>query len=65
MLTIDGIHYEVKWTKFVPTASITIPCLNPDKTREYVRQKLAEHDITAVYRTVEVDGIICLRVWRA
>lgn len=63
-LAPDGVPIRVLWDKFVPGASIFVPCVN---TLECVRQ-LHEigttYDWTLDYRTVIEGGRWGVRVWR-
>lgn len=54
-LAPDGVHIRVAWDKFVPGASVFVPCIN---TVECVRQfyEIAQHRDWTIDTRIGIEG---------
>lgn len=60
----DGVRVVIDWSKFVPGASVFIPCVNTVKALEHFVEAggVCRSDIT--HRIRIEDGKYGIRIWR-
>lgn len=60
----DGVRVVIDWSKFVPGASVFIPCVNTAKALEHFVEAggVRRSDIT--HRIRVEDGKYGIRIWR-
>ena len=63
-MQIEGVTYEVEWKRFKKGMSIFIPCLDPRRAKTQLLAVTKRLRIKVLTKTVIVDGIRGLRVWR-
>jgi hypothetical protein len=63
-MMVEGVSYEIDWSKFQRGASIFIPCLNPVKAKREVRETINRLRFSILMQVVIVEGIRGLRIWR-
>lgn len=63
-MQIEGVTYEVEWKRFKRGMSMFIPCLDPRRAKTQLLAVTKRLRIKVLTKTVIVDGIRGLRVWR-
>jgi hypothetical protein len=63
-MLVEGVKYEVNWKAFRRGASIFIPCLDPPRAKEQVREVVNRLRYKVLIRVVIYEGIRGLRIWR-
>ena len=63
-MIVEGVQYEIPWSKFKKGSDLFFPCLDCKRVRREIRLHLASLRISTVQKVVIVDGIRGLRVWR-
>ena len=63
-MRIDGITYQLNWSKFTVGSSFFIPCLDDVAGRERIAKKMKRLNFNVIIKLVIEDGIRGLRVWR-
>ena len=63
-MRINGIIYEVDWTKFKPGRSFFVPCLDADEARNAVETTMERLGFEVKVKLVVEDGFRGLRIWR-
>jgi hypothetical protein len=63
-MQIEGVIYEVDWRKFRRGMSMFFPCLDPAKAKRQLLEVTNRLGVNILTKTVIVDGIRGLRVWR-
>lgn len=63
-MQIESLSYELDWQEFTVGSSFFIPCLDADKARERVQNKMDRLGYAVLIKLVIEDGVRGLRVWR-
>ncbi len=64
MIRIHGIEFDIDWSKFKPSSSFFIPCLNIKEGKRVLRIACKERKYKVRIKTVVENKIRGLRVWR-
>jgi len=63
-MRIEGLTYELDWLEFTVGSSFFVPCLNADKARKHIENKMSRLGYAVIIKLVIEDGVRGLRVWR-
>jgi hypothetical protein len=63
-MRVEGLAYELDWQEFTVGSSFFIPCLDADKARKRVEDKMERLGYNVIVKLVIEDGVRGLRVWR-
>lgn len=63
-MRVNGIVYEIDWTKFKPGCSFFIPCLDANEAKQVVKATMERLDFDVKVKLVIEDGFRGLRIWR-
>ena len=63
-LAPDGVPVRVAWAKFVPGASVFVPCVDTLECVRQLNEVAQHHDWTLDYRIIIEGGRWGVRVWR-
>lgn len=63
-MKIEGIHYQLDWSKFYKGCSIFIPCIDTAAAKDTIAAVTDRLKIDVVMKITVVDGIKGVRVWR-
>lgn len=63
-LAPDGVPIRVAWDRFVPGASIFVPCVNTVECGQQLNEIAQQHDWVLDMRTRIEGGRWGVRVWR-
>jgi hypothetical protein len=61
---VEGVKYDINWSKFKRGSSIFIPCLDRVAVRQQVRELMQLYRFKVLIKLVVVDGISGLKIWR-
>tara|TARA_R110000868_G_scaffold10426_2_gene51156 strand:+ start:402 stop:590 length:189 start_codon:yes stop_codon:yes gene_type:complete len=61
---LEGVKYDVNWSKFKRGSSIFLPCLDRVKARQEVREFMQAHRFKVLIKLAVMDGISGLKIWR-
>ena len=64
ILAPDGVPIRVAWDKFVPGASVFVPCLDVLECLRQANELAKERDWSLDFRTVIEGGRWGVRIWR-
>lgn len=60
----DGVRIVIDWSRFVPGASVFIPCINTEKAIRHLTKAAEVSSADIVQRIRIEDGKYGVRVWR-
>ena len=63
-MRVNGIHYEIDWTKFKKGRSFFVPCLDAEEAKQSVLTLMDRLGFEVKVKLVIEDGFRGLRVWR-
>ena len=63
-MRVEGVSYNVNWSKFRQGYSVFVPCIQPSKAKEEILATTKRLKIAVVFKVVVNEGIQGLRVWR-
>lgn len=63
-MRINGVVYEVDWTKFRKGRSFFVPCLDADEAKAAVKTTMERLGFEVKIKLVVEDGFRGLRIWR-
>lgn len=63
-MQVEGVNYEINWSRFLMGSSIFIPCLDPRRAKKTVRPIFERLNIDVLMKISIEDGIRGLRIWR-
>ena len=63
-MRIDGVTYQLDWSKFAVGSSFFVPCLDDVEGRERIQRKMNRLGYKTIIKLVIEDGVRGLRVWR-
>ena len=61
---VEGVNYEIPWTRFKRGQSIFIPCLDPPRAKAQILDTTSRRKIKILMAIVIIDSIRGLRIWR-
>jgi hypothetical protein len=63
-MQVNGVNYEVDWTKFRAGRSFFVPCLDVEEARTVVKNTMDRLGFEVKVKLVVEDGFRGLRIWR-
>ena len=63
-MRVNGINYEINWTKFKLGRSIFIPCLDAEEAKTVVNTTMDRLGFKVKVKLVIENGFRGLRIWR-
>jgi hypothetical protein len=63
-MQVNGVNYEVDWTKFKVGRSFFVPCLDAEEARTAVKNTMNRLGFKVKVKLVVEDGFRGLRIWR-
>lgn len=63
-MQVEGVNYEIPWTRIKQGQSIFIPCLDPPRARAQVLVVTKRLKLKVLMKVVITGGIRGLRIWR-
>lgn len=63
-MRVNGITYEIDWTKFKKGRSFFVPCLDAEEAKSSVLALMDRLGFEVKVKLVIEDGFRGLRVWR-
>ena len=63
-MRINGINYEIDWTKFKVGRSFFVLCLDAEEAKDIVKTTMERLGFEVKVKLVIEDGFRGLRIWR-
>jgi hypothetical protein len=63
-MRVEGVCYDIEWSKFKPGMSLTFPCLDSDRAKREIKATTDRLGMEIVTKVVIISSIRALRVWR-
>ena len=63
-MRINGINYEIDWTKFKKGRSFFVPCMDAEEAKSVVNTTMERLGFEAKVKLVIENGFRGLRIWR-
>lgn len=63
-MRINGVNYEIDWTKFKVGRSFFVPCLDATEAKSVVKATMERFGFEVKVKLVIEDGFRGLRIWR-
>jgi hypothetical protein len=63
-MQVNGVNYEVDWTKFKVGKSFFVLCLDAEEARTVVKNTMDRLGFKVKVKLVVEDGFRGLRIWR-
>jgi hypothetical protein len=63
-MRVNGVNYEVDWTKFKKGRSFFVPCLDAEEAKAAVQKTMERLGFEAKVKLVIEGGFRGLRIWR-
>lgn len=63
-MKVEGVSYQIDWSKFRTGYSFFVPCIDHDKARMDLNEITKRLQMQVLTKVTIEDGIKGLRVWR-
>lgn len=63
-MKVEGVSYDVDWSKFRKGRSIFVPCLNCSRVKKELHAMFYRLKLRVLAKVVIEDGVRGLRIWR-
>jgi len=63
-MRVNGVNYEIDWTKFKVGRSFFVPCLDAAEAKNVVKATMERFGFEVKVKLVIEDGFRGLRIWR-